>query len=270
MSDTGVGMTAEQLAGLFRPFGQVDAEATRRAGGTGLGLAITKRLAEMLGGDVRVESEPGAGSTFTLTVAAGENADGEFVEPVGQETGEFPVGGASNAAADEAADEVAGGATRERVPHALPAGAGPDRAFREASAPLPRAGTPVRVLLAEDTRALRKLTTRLLTAAAHEVTETEDGRAAVEAWTADPEAFDVILLDMQMPRLDGFGAAAELRAAGCTAPIVALTAGAMADDRERCAAVGCDAYLAKPFEAEVLLRTVAELAAGGTARQSAD
>ena len=230
VTDTGVGMTAAQLTGLFRPFGQVDPEADRRAGGTGLGLAITKRLAEMLDGEVRVESEPGAGSTFTLIVAAGADAADDLIDP---DDPPAAAPGRDDAAESDSVD----------------------------AAPARSAGRAARVLLAEDTRALRMLAARLLTAAGHEVTEAQDGRAAVDAWEADPGAFDVILLDMQMPRLDGYGAAAELRAAGCAAPIVALTAGAMAKDRDRCAAAGCDAYLAKPVDQAELLRTVAELTA---------
>ncbi len=240
VTDTGVGMTAEQLAGLFRPFGQVDPEAARRAGGTGLGLAITKRLAELLGGGVRVESEPGAGSTFSLTVAAGPDAAAELIEP-----NDLHADGSASASPES-----------RRVDDS----AETDSAETDSLDAALAAETPLaRVLLAEDTRSLRTLVTRLLESAGHAVTGAEDGRAAVDAWAAAPDGFDVILLDMQMPRLDGYGAAAELRAAGCAIPIVALTAGAMAEDRARCAEAGCDAYLAKPVNQAELLRTVSRL-----------
>ena len=226
VTDTGVGMTEAQLAGLFRPFGQVDEQAERRAGGTGLGLAITKRLAEMLGGEVRVESEPGAGSTFTLIVAAGPGAGEDLADPDAHR------------------------------PPAEPPPAEP------APAPLaPGRAAGVRALLAEDTRALQTLFTRVLESAGAEVTGVGDGKAAVDAWTADPAGFDVILLDMQMPHLNGYESAAALRAAGCRLPIVALTAGAMAGDRARCLEAGCDAYLAKPIDPVELAKTVARLAA---------
>ena len=236
--DTGVGMDEGQLAGLFKPFGQVDRDCERRAGGTGLGLAITKRLAELLGGGVSVESEPGVGSTFRLTVAAGADAGDRLVDPRA---------------------EPAGGPARPAEP--------PVTADDPEAVAAPAAG--VRALLAEDTRILAALYGRVLESAGAAVTPVGDGRAAVDAWADRPADFDVILLDMQMPRLDGFGAAAELRAAGCGLPIVAITAGAMAGDRKRCLAAGCDGYLSKPVDHAELVRVVVDLARPAAASGSA-
>jgi signal transduction histidine kinase/HPt (histidine-containing phosphotransfer) domain-containing protein len=214
--DTGIGLTADQLGGLFQPFTQADASTTRRFGGTGLGLTISKRLAEMLGGGIEVASTPGAGSSFTLTVETG------------------PLDGIAMLARFA---EAAYGAAE---PPKRPTGA----------------RLSGRILLAEDGPDNQKLLALYLGKAGAEVVIADNGEAAVEKALAAAGAgrpFDLILMDMQMPVLDGYGATSKLRAKGYAGPIVALTAHAMADDRARCLWSGCTDYMSKPVEREALI-----------------
>ncbi len=208
--DTGIGLTAEQQTRLFLPFGQADSSTTRRFGGTGLGLAICQRLALMLGGELSVTSDFGRGSTFSFSLLTG------------------------NAMEEDAADVEKG-----------------------ASDPLPvksivadRVGG--RILLAEDGADNRRLVMIYLEEAGFVIDAVPDGRAAVEAIVATSKtakAYDLVLMDMQMPVLDGYGATRELRRLGYTTlPIIALTAHAMAGEREKCLASGCDDFVTKPLD----------------------
>ncbi len=237
--DTGIGMDPEQIARLFQPFHQADASTSRRFGGTGLGLAISRRLAGLLGGDIGVQSEPGRGSRFSVTVETGSLAGIALIE--------HPV------------EELATSTSSEGGP----------RAFE------PPARLDCRVLLVEDGYDNRRLVAFLLRKAGAEVTVAENGLAAMEMilppnphenLSAGAQPFDVILMDMQMPVMDGYAATGQLRAKGCTTPIIALTAHAMSDDRRRCLRVGCDDYLAKPFDRTALIALVAYWAAHGRGR----
>ena len=221
--DTGIGMTPEQIAKLFRPFTQADETMTRRFGGSGLGLTITQRLVHLMGGSLEVQSEPAMGSTFTVTL------------PVVPAAVEMPLAEdrVAGAGAGAGADAATGGKTR-----------GPEVNL-----------TGGRVLLAEDTPDTRRLVELLLHRAGAAVTVASTGHEVLElAAKAD---FHVILMDMQMPQVDGYTAATELRRRGITTPVVAVTAHAMAGDRERCIAAGCTDYLTKPIDGGELLRRVA-------------
>jgi signal transduction histidine kinase/ActR/RegA family two-component response regulator len=223
--DTGIGMTQEQMSRLFQPFTQADTSTTRRFGGTGLGLTITKRLAQMLGGDVTVQSEPGRGSTFTLTVETGPLKGVRMLERP------------SEAGAADSWEALGQG------------GAG------DGSTPRLKG----RVLLAEDGPDNQRLISYHLKRAGVQVTVADNGQTAYEkavsAWEAG-EPYDVILMDMQMPEVDGYAATRKLRERGYVGVIVALTAHAMSGDRDKCLTAGCDDYATKPINAGKLITLI--------------
>jgi signal transduction histidine kinase/CheY-like chemotaxis protein len=219
--DTGIGMTQEEARRVFAPFSQGDSSTTRRFGGSGLGLIISRRLANLLGGDIVVESSLVRGSVFRLAL---------------------PTGPLSGAMLTHAPTEPVSAPRPPRRVASLPASCC--------------------VLLAEDGRDNQVLISTFLTKAGATVKVVDDGRLAVDEAlraSAAGKPYDVILMDMQMPVLDGYGATSELRTAGYAGPIVAITAHAMAGDRERCETAGCDDYLTKPVDRAQLVATVARL-----------
>lgn len=220
--DTGIGMSPAQLSRLFTPFTQGDASVSREFGGSGLGLAISQRLAEMLGGGIRVESKLGCGSTFTFHLPIEVPEDVELVVP------------------DLAAVET--GSRHDFVGR-----------------------LECRVLVVDDRRDVRFLTKRLLERVGAEVESAEDGLVALDVIhdsMGDDRGYDVVLLDMQMPRLDGYRTAERLREMGFERPIIALTADAMQGDVERCMAAGCNAYLGKPIDSRTLYETLHRVTLG--------
>jgi signal transduction histidine kinase/ligand-binding sensor domain-containing protein/CheY-like chemotaxis protein len=217
VTDSGVGITPEQQAVIFDRFRQADGSTTRRYGGTGLGLAICKRLVELMGGSIRVESP----------VAAGRGSRFLFELPL-------PVS--------------------ETAPSAP-----------EAAAPAEHLSDgPLSVLLAEDNLVNQRVVKGMLERNGHSVTIVANGAQALE--TLERLRFDVVLMDVQMPVMDGFEATEQLRrreAAGQPrTPVIALTANAMKGDRERCLAAGMDGYLSKPVRIDELLSAVRHVAAG--------
>jgi len=220
--DTGIGMTERQIGTLFQPFTQADSSTTRKYGGSGLGLTISKRLAEILGGSIEVTSSPAKGSTFSLSIEAAAYDDLSAQEP------SDPSVPAENEVKHSAADS--------------------------------RPKLNCRILLAEDGPDNQRIISYVLKQAGAEVTVAENGKIAVEcARTArdDGNPYDAILMDIQMPVLDGFGATSILRSEGFSTPIIALTAHAMASDRKRCLEAGCDDYLSKPIDHQGFLALVA-------------
>ncbi len=220
--DSGIGMTHEHIAGLFRPFVQADNSTTRKFGGTGLGLTISKRFAEMLGGNLTIaESQIGVGTRFRATVETG------------------PLDGVKMI----------------KMPKATMAQVGK----QTASAPkVDIAGR--RVLVAEDGPDNQRLISFILKKAGAEVVILENGKLALDAALAardEGKAFDVILMDMQMPVMSGYEATAALREASYTGPIIALTAHAMAGDRKKCLNAGCDDFANKPIDRAKLIALIA-------------
>lgn len=211
VSDTGIGIPEEDRERIFSAFTQADASTTRNYGGSGLGLTISRRLVELMGGRLWVESAAGEGSTFHFTVRL-----------------QAPAGAAADA----------------------------PLAPRPILAPAP--GRILRVLLAEDTPTNQKLEAYVLEKRGHVVDIAPDGRRAVDMVRRN--AYDVLLMDVQMPVMDGFQATAEIRAlpdpdkAGL--PIIAITAHTLKGDTERCLAAGMDAYIGKPIQAESLIDLV--------------
>ncbi|MFH5806631.1 ATP-binding protein [Alienimonas sp. DA493] len=234
VADTGSGVSPEDLERIFKPFEQT-AEGERAAGGTGLGLAISKEFAALLGGSLTATSERGRGSTFTLEIDAGP-ADRLVLR---EQTDRDPA---------------AGDLSR-------PSAAAPSSA-RQKFARLPGR----RILVADDGEANRKLLDLALRRAGAEVLCVENGRAAVDA-VFPPDGvpapvFHAALMDVQMPVLDGLAATRELRRRGYAGPVLAVTAQALAGDRERCEAAGCTGHVPKPLDLHALLQRLAELLAG--------
>jgi CheY-like chemotaxis protein len=215
INDTGIGMTPEQQERLFKPFSQGDSLITQQFGGTGLGLAISQRLATMLNGEIRVDSTVEHGSTFTLAIATGDAEDTALIQPL-----ERPA------------------------------------SHREApmTTELPRGA---QILIVDDRRDIRFLSNRIVTMAGGQVTEAEDGVQAIETVrraASQGVFFDIILLDMQMPNMDGYATATALRELGFTNPIIAVTADAMQGDMSKCIAAGCNYHISKPINKFELLQ----------------
>jgi CheY-like chemotaxis protein len=198
--DTGMGIPPEKLASIFEKFTQADGSISRRFGGSGLGLTITRWLAELHGGTIRVESAPGAGSTFTVTLPC----------------------------------EVA----------------------------VPRSGLPGRrssracILVVDDNAVNRRMVTSILEKAGYSTAVAADGQEAID--TVEQGGFDMILMDVQMPVIDGLEVTRQIRRRErfASLPIVAMTAHAMEGDQEMCLRAGMNGYISKPVHAEHLLHTV--------------
>jgi PAS domain S-box-containing protein len=211
VTDTGIGIPQEKQARVFDRFTQADSSTTRRFGGSGLGLTISKRLVELMGGRIWVESEVGRGSMFAFAVP-------------------FEVWLSAG-----------------RVV-AAPIGAGPE-------APLP----PLRILMAEDSPDNCTITLAYLEDTPYRIEVAETGAIACKMFMEG--RYDLVLMDRQMPVMDGLAATRTIRGwekehNRPPTPIIALTASALKGDRETCLAAGCTAYLTKPIKQDVLLQAI--------------
>jgi PAS domain S-box-containing protein len=225
VSDTGIGISPDQLSKLFQPFTQADSSTTRRFGGTGLGLAISAELVRIMGGELAVESTPGAGSCFSFSLSL----------PPAEIQG--AAGGADPRPQREAGRGFAGFGLQS-----------------------------MRVLLVDDIPANRLVAGKFLERAGMVVTMADDGRSAVDIVAATPEPFDVILMDLHMPLMDGFEAARTLheRLAAACPPIVAMTADSPRQELENCLAAGMLDCIAKPIDVQILLGTLARVTGAGS------
>jgi len=219
VADTGIGISAAQAGRLFRAFNQADSSITRRYGGSGLGLVISRRLCEIMGGSLKVESQPGQGSTFTARILVEALREGGPAAPVEAVVGETPYG-----------------TETERK---------------------------LRVLVAEDNALNRRLTAALLERLGHRAEFVANGREAVAQ--ARTGQFDAVLMDIQMPEMDGLTATRLIRAQEAAAgdprvPIIAVTADAMLENRELCLEAGMDDCLVKPIDPTLFRETLRRLA----------
>ncbi len=212
--DTGIGIDEEHFAQLFNPFQQADGSTTRKFGGTGLGLAISKRILELMDGDIRVESQLGAGSTFEFRLP--------YVE----------------AAAPKA----------ETTP-----------AQTALSPPLEKPLAGLSILAAEDDAINRMVLEENLIHDGAEVVLVGNGREAVERVMQDGSAaYDVVLMDIQMPEMDGYEATRQIRVLAPDLPIIGQTAHALDEERDKCLAAGMVGHIAKPIDPELLVKLVRE------------
>lgn len=215
--DTGAGIAPEDQKQLFEPFIQTDASPARRHEGTGLGLAISRRLAQLLGGDIYLESELGVGSNFVATLSTGSLQDVRLVD-----------------------------LKTELAKHTH-------------AEPLVANVLPHRVLVIDDRRDMLLLIRRLLEKAQAEVTTAADGHEGLKQLDRSmrqDHPFEAVLVDMQMPVIDGYETTRQIRRAGYIGPIIALTAHAMRGDREKCLEAGCSGYLTKPIDQRSLIATL--------------
>jgi len=211
VSDTGHGIKTQEKDHVFEPFVRIE-EPGKKIAGAGLGLAIVFNIAKLLGGNINLESEPGQGSKFTLHIKCEVILDKADVSAEKSGTGDARAN----------YQEVMGNHLAGRVIHII-----------------------------EDSLAIAGVIRLLLEDAGAEVRHSADGLEGVEQVLASRNVGalpDLVLMDMQMPKKDGYTAAAELRQEGVRVPIIAMTAAAFTDDRDKCLAAGCDAYLSKPID----------------------
>lgn len=213
VQDTGIGIAGERLQDIFQPFSRAGVASTRQSGGVGLGLPLCRRLLELMGGEISLESTPGAGTTVVILC---------------------PFGVTDAASARSMLNDV--GDVRERLRNRI-------------------------FLLAEDNPLNRQIVVELLADVGAETVTAADGHEALACLAETPTRFDAVVMDLDMPGMDGYTAAEEIRRQPRfkNLPIVAMTAHSMAGERERCIAVGMNAHIAKPIDVDALYATLARV-----------
>jgi signal transduction histidine kinase/ActR/RegA family two-component response regulator len=211
VEDTGIGIPEDKQKSIFEAFRQADGSTTRKFGGTGLGLTITKQLTELLGGKITLKSKSGEGTVFTILLPAGVDLRENA------NTNQYNImDDLIESSNKETADE------QDVSPYSA------------------------KILVAEDAPANQSLIRILLERLGHEVTIVENGTEAIAS--LEKEHYDLVLMDMMMPDMNGYDATKKLRAAGYDLPIIALTANAMKGDDQKCYEAGCNEYISKPID----------------------
>jgi len=242
--DTGVGIAPDKIGEIFGTFSQVDSSFARKYGGAGLGLSITRSLVNLMGGGIHVESEPGKGSVFCFTLLATESESVQDEVPGSSE----PLKGTIVKPGE--VEDLASCVQSKCISHP---GSG------EGSA-----GSGLNILVVEDNVVNSGFVKRLLDLRGHRVSVAVNGKFGLEY--SGREEFDLILMDVQMPEMDGLEATRAIRwreqSSGLHVPIIALTAHASAEDRDRCLDSGMDEYLTKPLQMELLEKFMSQISTG--------
>lgn len=216
--DSGIGMSDEQLEKIFDPFVQADTSTTRKYGGSGLGLTVTKRLVDLLGGELTVESKIGKGSKFVVSLPIENREQIRFISSKQAQNVSPKIDESTKISAD-----LSG----------------------------------IKILVADDTQINHELLVCILRDTNATLTHAMNGQEAVDAVIKDA-TFDLVLMDIQMPMLDGLAATAALRELGFDKPVIALTANKMKGDEEQYLNAGCSGYVSKPINIEFLMTTICE------------
>ncbi|GAA5508558.1 ATP-binding protein [Novipirellula caenicola] len=233
--DTGIGIPPDDFATVFTPFEQLDNSATRQHGGTGLGLAITRRLVDLLGGTIDVESEVNKGSTFRFTVPT-ETLPHDQSSPTPATATPATSAASINSATSEDAN--------------------PNHVSQDDQTADEMPGISGRILAVDDSRDIRFLVQAFVRAAGGEILSATNGSEGIQKWRSYRDKgipIDAILMDMQMPVMDGITATKQLRDQGFQGPIIALTANALSRDQQRCLDAGYSDFLTKPIDRRELL-----------------
>lgn len=230
VKDTGIGMGAEELSKLFQPFTQADISTTRKYGGTGLGLAITKKIVEGMNGTISVESKQGEGSIFRFVL-------------------ELETPSINEAKADESYDNLTkhlshiGDETTKKI-------------LKKVATPPKMTLNGVKILLVEDNEINQEVAKKMLSRIGATVELANNGKEGVDKINANPNGYDIVLMDIQMPIMGGYEASKLIKEKNAALAVIALTAAVMAEDREKAVQAGMDDYISKPIYMDELYRIV--------------